>query len=169
MNTANKNWLLVRYKINEHLRFEKNLSNQSFDFYIPRIFTNIQEISHINKRIKEEVLFPGYGFVRMAHANLQALKYTLGLINIVKFGDQYAVAKNSLIHQLKELEYSSKIQPIFSKRLAKGDIVSINSGPFKGNISKILATPAKDRVTILISLLGSERTLTLSADQLHKF
>jgi hypothetical protein len=35
-------------------------------------------------------------------------------------------------------------------------------------MSKILTTPVKDRVTILISLLGSERTLTVSVANLQK-
>ena len=115
-----------------------------------------------------EVLFPGYGFVQQADTNLQALRNTLGLITIIRFGDRLAIAKHSMITQFKELEYSSKIQPIPVKRLAKDDKVIVTSGPFKGYMSKILTTAVKDRATILISLLGSERTLTLSAANLQK-
>ena len=164
MTIANKAWLVVRYKINERLRFERNLHNQNMEFYIPRIFT----ITSKGVIKKPEVLFPGYGFVRLANTNLQALRNTLGLINIIRFGDQLAIAKHSMINQFKELECSSKIQPVAAKRLAKGDMVIVTSGPFKGHLSKILTSPVKDRVTILISLLGSERTLTLSATNLQK-
>jgi len=164
MTIANEAWLVVRYKINERLRFERNLHNQNIEFYIPRIFTVTP------KRViqKSEELFPGYGFVQLANTNLQALRNTLGLIAIIRFGDQFAIAKHSMITQFKELEYSSKIQPVAVKRLAKDDMVIITSGPFKGHLSKILTTPVKDRVTVLISLLGSERTLTLSAANLQK-
>ena len=168
MNTVSKDWLVVRYKINESSRFQRNLMNQNFEFYIPRIFTNTQKSSNKKLEAKVEVLFPGYGFVRMAQTNLHALKYTLGLINIVRFGDQYAIATNLLINQLKELEASSKIQPIAPKQLAKGNIVTVNMGPFKGYIAKILATPAKDRAKILVTFLGSERILNLSVEQLQK-
>ena len=164
MTIANKAWLVVRYKINERLRFERNLHNQNMEFYIPRIFT----ITSKGVIKKPEVLFPGYGFVRLANTNLQALRNTLGLINIIRFGDQLAIAKHSMITQFKELEYSSKIQPIPVKRLAKDDMVMVTSGPFKGHMSKILTAGVKDRVTILISLLGSERTLTVSAANLQK-
>jgi transcriptional antiterminator RfaH len=164
MTIANEAWLVVRYKINERLRFERNLHNQNIEFYIPRIFT----VTPKGAIQKPEALFPGYGFVQLANTNLQALRNTLGLIAIIRFGDQLAIAKHSMITQFKELEYSSKIQPVAVKRLAKDDMVIVTSGPFKGHLSKILTTPVKDRVTILISLLGSERTLTLSAANLQK-
>ena len=164
MTIAHEAWLVVRYKINEQLRFERNLDNQNIEFYIPRIFTNTLQ----GGNQKSKVLFPGYGFVRLANTNLQALSNTLGLITIIRFGDQLAIAKHSMITQFKELEYSSKIQPIPVKQLAKDDMVMVTSGPFQGYMSKILTTPVKDRATILISLLGSERTLTLSVANLQK-
>ena len=168
MNLADQHWLVVRYKINEYMRFKGNLQNQNFEFYFPRIFTNAQKGSHKKLETKAEVLFPGYGFVRMDQTNLHALKYTLGLINIVRLGDQYAIATNLLINQLKELEASSKIQPIAPKQLAKGNTVTVNTGPFKGYIAKILATPVKDRANILVTFLGSERILNLSVEQIQK-
>ena len=164
MTIVHEGWLVVRYKINQRLRFERNLYNQNVEFYIPRIFT----ITPNNITHKPEALFPGYGFVQLANTNLQALRNTLGLITVIRFGDQLAIAKHSMITQFKELEYSSKIQPVAVKRLAKDDMVIVDSGPFEGHLSKILTTPVKDRVTILISLLGSERTLTLSTANLKK-
>ena len=168
INTVDKHWLVVRYKINEYLRFKRNLLNQNFEFYIPRILTNTKE--GINKKLeaKVEVLFPGYAFVRTSQTNFHALKSTLGLIHIVRFGDQYAIATNLLINQLRELEASSKIQPILPKQLAKGDIVTVITGPFNGHVVKILATPVRDRAKILLAFLGSERILDLSVAQLHK-
>lgn len=158
-----KDWLVVRYKINECQRFERNLRNQDIQFYIPKIFINANKDSN-----KIKVLFPGYGFVRLAQTNLQALRNTPGLKNIIRFGDRFAIAKNSMISHFKELEYSSKIEPISVRQLSKGDEVHINSGPFEGCISKIIAVPSKDRITILISLLGANRTLTFSANNLQK-
>jgi transcription antitermination factor NusG len=140
------------------------LHNQNIEFYIPRIFT----ITSKGVIQKPEALFPGYGFVRLANTNLQALRNTLGLITIIRFGDQLAIAKHSMISQFKELECSSKIQPVSAKQLAKDDMVIVGSGPFKGHLSKILTTPVKDRVTILISFLGSDRTLTLAVSNLQK-
>ncbi|MDB4242832.1 hypothetical protein N9861_02110 [Gammaproteobacteria bacterium] len=164
MTIKDEAWLVVRYKINERLRFERNLHNQNIKFYVPRIYTNTSKGSNQ----KPEVLFPGYGFVRLVNTNLQALRNTLGLIAIIRFGDQLAIAKHAMITQFKELECSSKIQPIPVKELTKDDRVMVTAGPFKGYMSKILTTSVKDRATILISLLGSERILTLSASNLQK-
>ena len=158
-----KDWLVVRYKINEYQRFIINLQNQDIQFYIPRIFINTNKDKN-----KSEILFPGYGFIRLAQTNLQALANTLGLINIIKFGDRLAIVENSMINEFKQLECSSKIQPIIDKQFIVGDEVFVNSGPLKGYISKIISVPKRDRITILISILGTKRTLTIPTSSLAK-
>ena len=77
-----KKWLVASYKSNESKRLERNLSNQKFDFYLPKI-----TIKKINANPKVEVLFPGYIFVNTGLENYSALKYTMGIKNIIKFGD----------------------------------------------------------------------------------
>ena len=140
-----------------------NLQNQDIQFYIPRIFINTKKNNN-----KPEILFPGYGFIRLAQTNLQALANTLGLINIIKFGDRLAIVENSIINEFKQLECSSKIQPIIDKQFIVGDEVFVNSGPLKGYISKIISVPKRDRITILISILGTKRTLTIPTSSLAK-
>ena len=152
MTVAHEAWLVVRYKINERLRFERNLHNQNIEFYIPRIFTNTPK----GGNQKSKALFPGYGFVRLGNTNLQALRNTLGLITIIRFGDQLAIAKHSMITQFKELECSSKIQPVAVKRLAKDDMVIVASGPFKGYLSKILITPGGSGSKLSVCALRPE-------------
>ena len=163
MLDKNKDWLVVRYKINEYQRFIKNLQNQDIQFYIPRIFINTKK-----DNIKLEILFPGYGFIQSAQTNFQALRNTLGLLNIIKFGDRFAVVENSMINQFKQLECSSKIQPIIDKQFIVGDEIFVNSGPFKGYMSKIMSVPKRDRITILISILGTKRILTIPTSSLVK-
>lgn len=169
MKIAQESWLVVRYKINEQLRFERNLKNQDLNFYIPKITISIKKGANQKQVNKIEAIFPGYGFVRLAQTNLQALRNTLGLINIVRFGEQYAIAENTLVTQFKELESLSETEPILPKRLGKGDKIIITSGPFKGRVSEILATAAQDRVTILISLLGSVRAISFPVNEIQKY
>jgi len=79
-----KKWLIALYKINEVKRLESNLLNQNFEYYLPKI-----TIKKINSNPKVEVLFPGYIFVNTSLENYSALKYTMGIKNIIKFGDKY--------------------------------------------------------------------------------
>ena len=98
-----KNWLVATYKINEVRRVESNLLNQKFDYCLPKI-----TIKKINSNPKVEVLFPGYIFVNTSFENYSALKYTMGIKNIIKFGDN--ISCYLLMKKLKPCKWQRKHQ-----------------------------------------------------------
>ena len=157
MNDRENTWFAVRYKINELKRFERNLLEQKFNFYIPRLV----------KKSKIIALFPGYAFIKYSDVKFNALKYTRGLISIVKFGNNYAFLNEHTIDELKELEEASKNFSLEENYLL-GDDISIKSGPFKNYICNIVSLPSKDRVTVLLSLLGSKKSITFPIDMVKR-
>ena len=98
-----KNWLVATYKINEVRRVESNLLNQKFDYYLPKITTK-----KINSNPKVEVLFPGYIFVNTSFENYSALKYTMGIRNIIKFGDNISCISDEEIEAMQMAEEHQK-------------------------------------------------------------
>ena len=155
-------WYAVRFKVNGLLEFERNLKNQNYIFYIPKFTKRLA-----NHKKKTTSLFPGYGFVKGNDNKLNSLRYTRGLINILKTGDTYATIDNEIIKSVRYLEKSSASKPI-DTNLRIGDEISIKSGPFKDYISKIISLPAKDRVTVLLSLLGSDKNIELPMNFVEK-
>ena len=150
-----KKWLIALYKSNEINRVESNLLNQNFDFYLPKI-----TIKKINTHPKEEVLFPGYIFVNTSFENYQALKYTMGIKNIIKFGDNISYISNEDIKSMQTVEEASKIDPLASQiQLGQEAIISV--GSFKGSMVKICSLPSKKRVIVLLSILGSKRRVVI--------
>ena len=162
MNKLKNIWYAVRFKINELELFERNLKNQKFIFYIPKFTKKVR-----NNKLKIISLFPGYGFVKNTNLELNALRYTRGVIDIVKFGDNYAFIEDEIIKHVKDVENISQTKPI-EKSLSIGDEISIRGGPFKDYISRVISLPAKDRVTVLMSLLGSDKNITLPIDLIEK-
>ena len=69
-----KHWIVATYKINEIKKVESNLSNQNFDYYLPKII-----IEKANSKIKEEVLFPGYIFINTSFENCLPISNTIGI------------------------------------------------------------------------------------------
>jgi len=154
-----KKWLLALYKINEVNRLEKNLSNQKFDYYLPKI-----KIKRLNST-KVEKLFPGYIFVNTCPENYTALKYTKGLKSIIKFGENIAYLTDEEIKKIRIIEDSSQSKPIISKiRIGQEAIVA--KGIFKGMLVKVCSLPAKKRVDILLYFLGSRRKTSISEKDL---
>ena len=150
-----KNWLVSTYKLKEVRRLESNLLNQKFDYYLPKITTR-----KINSNPKLEVLFPGYIFVNTSLENYSSLKYTMGIKNIIKFGDNISCISDEEIEAMKMAEERSKIDPVVTK-IQIGQDVMISKGSFKGSIVKVCSLPSKERVGVLLSFLGSMRRVTI--------
>ena len=150
-----KNWLVATYKINEVRRVESNLLNQKFDYYLPKITTK-----KINSNPKVEVLFPGYIFVNTSLENYSALKYTMGIKNIIKFGDNISCISDEEIEAMQMAEETSKIDPVASQ-IQIGQDVMIAKGSLTGSIVKVCSLPSKERVGVLLSFLGSVRRVTI--------
>ena len=155
-----KKWLVASYKSNEVKRLERNLLNQNFNYYLPKITTK-----KINSNSKEEILFPGYIFVNTSLENYLALKYTIGIKNIIKFGDNVPCISNEEIEVIKIAEETSKIDPVASQ-IQIGQDVMIAKGSLTGIIAKVCSLPSKERVGILLSFLGSVRRVTISEKDL---
>ena len=155
-----KKWLVASYKVNEIKKVEINLQNQKFEYYLPKIITK-----KINSYPKEELLFPGYIFVNTSFENYSALKYTIGIKNIIKFGDNIACLSYDEIEAMQMAEATSKINPVASQ-IKIGQEVIIAKGSLAGSIVKVCSLPSKERVGILLSFLGSVRRVTISEKDL---
>ena len=152
---AMKHWLVATYKANEVKRLELNLSNQKFDYFLPKITKK-----KLNSKPKTEALFPGYIFINIDFKNYSALKYTMGIKHIIKFGHNIPYITNKDIQTMQLTEESSKIDPVKSL-LQLGQEVIIKEGPLKGIIVKICSLPSKERVAVLFTLLGSSRKVSV--------
>jgi transcription antitermination factor NusG len=150
-----KNWIVATYKINEIKRVESSLVNQEFDYYLPKITTR-----KINSDPRVEVLFPGYIFVNTSSKNYSVLKYTMGIKNIIKFGDNISCISDEEINTMQMVEEISKKDPIASQ-IQIGQHAIIAKGSFKGSIIKICSLPSKKRVDVLLSFLGSTRKIAI--------
>ena len=150
-----KNWLIASYKRNEVKRLERNLLNQNFDFYLPKI-----TIKKTNGNPKVEVLFPGYIFINTSLENYGALKYTIGITNIIKFGDNISFISDEEIEVIQMAEDASKIDPVLPL-IKIGQDVMITKGSLKGVIAKVCSLPSQERVDTFITFLGSRRKVTI--------
>ena len=155
-----KYWLVATYKINETERVESNLSNQKFDYYLPKI-----KIVKLNSYLAEEALFPGYIFINTSPENYSSIKYTKGIKKVIKFGNSIPFLTNNEINRIKSIEKSSESKPISSK-IQIGQEAFVSEGPFKGNLVKICSLPSKGRVEVLLTFLGYLRRFKILKENL---
>ena len=150
-----KYWLVATYKINEKKRLESNLLNQNFDYYLPKI-----KIKKPDSNLKEEVLFPGYVFIKARFEDYSLIKYTKGIKKVVKFGKNIPRLTDYEVKSIKSIEKLSNSKPIIPK-INIGQEALVTDGPFKGTLVKIFSLPSKERIEVLLTILGSSRKVSI--------
>ncbi len=163
MNIQNNDWLVVRYKPNQLKRVEDNLSNQDLTFYTPKV----NKIDFKKDQNKKVVLFPGYGFIKNGFNRIHSIKYTKGILSILKFGSKYAFMHDEKIKEFLKAEKLSEKEP-FKDSLVPGDEIIIEEGPFKGHITKIISLSSNDRINIMMKILGTFKKIQVIRSVIKK-
>ena len=158
-----KVWLVITYKTNESKALQRNLENQNFEYYLPKILV----ISEKTQTKTEKMLFPGYAFVYCNLNDYSTIKYSKGVRKVLIFGSSIPSISDNQIKKIKEIEQNSQISPI-EINLRVGDQVKINVGPFKDVITQIISSPCNERVGVLLNILGSSRLTQISSKIVNK-
>ena len=113
-----------------------------------------------------EAMFPGYIFAQFDYAqSYRHVKSVRGVIRIVSFGSGPAtIVPEDIIRELRTSVQDNETIEI-APGIEEGEEVNVVSGPFQGVraiVSRLL--PAKQRVAILLNLLGMEREVEVSVE-----
>lgn len=162
-STHDKSWWLIKAKPNKDEIAQDNLLRQNYEIYRPlarrmrKRKGNMVEI--------EESLFPSYFFIYLDQTtdNWGPIRSTLGVSNIVKFGNKPAKVQTSVINSLKKQENKFADNVINLDRFKSGERVIINDGPFQGYEAIFQNYDGEQRAFLLIDLLQKESKLKISA------
>ena len=150
------NWFVVRTKPQQEFRAEENLTNQGFEIYLPRFsFAGCAD----------QPLFNGYLFLsnELSAAPFMKIRSTRGVLGIVRFGDNMAVAPHALIQEirLRELNYKEV------RRFNPNDIVRVKSGPFANLNAIYVCKNGDERAIILLNWLNRANRIEIDERQLE--
>lgn len=160
-----QSWYAVYTKPKQEAVAEQNLVRQDFETYLPRI----KEVRRRRGKWADVIapLFPRYLFVRLdlGKDNVSPIRSTLGVSGLVRFGNELVAVPDPLIDGLlRTRDEQSGLQRLMPPSLEKGDIVTILEGPFEGLQGIFHAATGRERVTILLNILGEAQRVTLSRD-----
>ena len=148
----------------QEARASDHLENQGFKVFYPRL------LSYKLKSGKQEKvlapLFPRYLFVHLDEYKDQwsTIRSTRGAIDLVRFSEYPAEVPETIVQSLQAFADESGIvdQTLSNPFIyAPGDRVEITQTSFKGLHAIIKEQDDKQRVILLISLLGKQQELKL--------
>lgn len=162
-----KAWYAVYTKPQRETVAEVNLERQGFETYLPWI-------THPRRRRGKwldvtEPLFPRYLFARLdpAGQDIGPIRSTFGVTRLVTFGDRLRAVPETLIESLRTAADArfGRHRPT-NQLFEPGDRVVVMSGPLEGLSGLFQTTSGKDRVAILLDILGRTSQVVLRRDHI---
>ncbi len=152
-----KRWYVVQTRPRDESTALFHLSRQGFEGYLPRFLKQRRHARRVD--IKPEPLFPGYLFVALdlAAARWRSIHGTVGVSRLVCHGETPAPVPTGIVERIQESEDDKGwivLRP--EKSLQKGQKVEISQGPFADLMGTFEALDSKERVIVLLNLLGRE-------------
>ena len=113
-----------------------------------------------------EALFPNYLFARFEWpTQLRQVMHTAGVRAVVHFGERWPTVADSVMAELRSLFGDAQIHEIPAAPEV-GEAVKIVGGVLHGWSALVTQTmPARERVTVLLELLGQQTAVELPLDQ----
>jgi transcription antitermination factor NusG len=122
------------------------LMRERFETYMPRI--------KVHGRVWP--LFPGYIFVRVIE-QFYPIMWTPHVVRLLMAGDQPARLPEKTMVEIRKREIGGFVKlPVPTNHVRKGQQVRIVSGSFEGQTALCEGMSGKDRVWVLLNLMGQK-------------
>jgi transcriptional antiterminator RfaH len=160
-------WSLVytRNKWEESAR--GHLEQQGFEVFLPRIRKTVRHAGRRRERI--EPMFPRYLFVHLDPGveDWSPIRSTVGVTTLVRFGREPGIVPAEIVDGLRaRADEHGIIGSDDPGDFEAGQNVRIVEGPFEGYQAIIQAKLARERVDILLALVGQYVTARVRAADL---
>jgi transcriptional antiterminator RfaH len=163
-----KSWYLVYSKPRQEDVALTHLARQGYSAYLPRC-------RRLRKRQGRslpviEPLFPRYLFIHLdTHVdNWGPIRSTQGVTSLVRFGQKPAPVPDSLIVFLRSREGEDGLSLWLEPQHQTGDRVRVADGPLEGYEGILLAKTGRERVVVLLEILGKQVRTQLAVDRLER-
>jgi transcriptional antiterminator RfaH len=163
-----KNWHILQYKTNSHFIAQKNLTRQNFETFLPLEEVTQHQFGKISNRLKP--LFPGYMFINIDKKSLSwpKINSTIGVSKLLITNNKPTPMNMSFVLELMH-RCDDKGKLLAPDRLKKGDKIRVFNSPFTEFITTIEQVDSKNRVWVLMDIMGRQSRTQLMADQVSNF
>ncbi len=155
MSGTGRKWCVVRTHPHAEIKAVENLRRQGFEAYVPK-FRKLR--SHARRQdVVSAPLFPRYCFVALDKAcdRWHAIRSTIGVDRILGGDSGPANVRDEVVDELKQREdHDGFIQMDKKQRFSAGEPVKLIRGVFSSCSALFEGMADKDRVVVLLNMLG---------------
>ena len=162
-----KHWYLVYTKVRQEKVAQTNLERQGYEVYLPLV-------KLVRRRLGRRVsavgaMFPRYLFVRLDSNtdNWAPIRSTLGVVSIVRFGQEPARVPEAFVSYLRGKEDAQGVQTVAIDELKPGMRVRVIEGSLMGYEGIYQARTGHERVIVLLDIMGKVARTAIDRDSLE--
>lgn len=162
-------WYLLQTKSRQESLAKLNLERQGYTVYLPVI--RAKRRKREKNSVKLAPMFPLYLFIRLQEGvdNWAAIRSTIGVSGLVRFGQIAARVPDGLIAGLKASEDDQGIQILPEPKFMPGDHVRVAEGVFQGYEAVVYAKSSSERVVVLLKVIQNHLKVELDSQALEPF
>ena len=136
-----------------------------FETYLPRLRTTRRGSSG-RKVVACPPLFPGYCFVLIA-LQWHAVRWAPGTLGLIMDGTAPARVPDQVIAEIRKREVGGLIELPKARGPQRGDRVRILRGPFQGHLAIFADMKPRQRIEVLLTLLGAQQRVELASSSVE--
>lgn len=158
-------WFVAQTQVHSEIKAAQNLLRQGFEIYLPRYLKRRRHARKVD--IVAAPLFSRYLFVNvdLGAQRWRAIQSTFGVSRLVMNGDEPAAVPAGVIGALRAREDDKGFVKLDRRSaFAPGDKVRVLAGAFTDSLGLFEGLGDRERVSILLDLLGRKVRVMLDAD-----
>ena len=165
MIAAGPAWYVVQTHPHAEAKAASHLQRQGYSVYLPRYLRRRRHARRVE--VVTAPLFPRYLFVAIGALTQRwrAIQSTIGVARLVCSGDEPAVVPASIVNELRGRQNEAGfVQLDLRPRFAPGDKVRVVEGSFSACLGLFEGMQDRERVAILLDMLGRKVRVVLDGD-----
>jgi transcriptional antiterminator RfaH len=162
-----KSWFLIYAKSRQEEVARDNLARQDYCVYLP--LAQMHRIKSGRRVAVIQPLFPRYLFIQLdtSSDNWAPIRSTKGVSSLVRFGVEPGRIPDQLIQLLQQSESESGLHDWVEPEFAAGQAVCVMDGSMRGYEGIFIAKSGKERVLVLLDILGRQVRTQLALGQIE--
>jgi transcriptional antiterminator RfaH len=151
-----KRWYAVNTQPSREERADENLRRQGFESWLPRFRRMRKHARRVDHVLAP--LFPGYLFVRLDRdiERWRSINGTFGVIRLLCNGEVPLAVPDGLVEEIMRRRDECGLVVLPPRCVAVGNTVKVALGGFAELEGLVEEMPRRDRVLLLLNLLGRQ-------------
>ena len=155
-------WIVARTEPQREQTARRFLELAGFSVYIPVI--RERHAKGGRRLVRLRPLFPSYAFIVLQNGRWWDVRWSVGVAAVIMAGDEPARLSDQIVDEIRGRERNGAVELPRRDGFKVGDPVRVTAGPFVGHLGLYAGMKPRERVEILLRLLGGQQRVELPKD-----